>query len=232
MAQNEYLNKNVAYFSKARLDLISFIPNNSLQRILEIGAGGCDTLIEIKKRNLAKEVVGVELMPLTNTNQDNPLIDKLIIADLDKEKLELEHDYFDVIIAGDVFEHLIDPWSVVNDLSKFLKIGGIFIVSLPNIREISTLFKIIVKGSFQYDIQGGILDKTHLRFFCKKDAIDLLSTHNLNVINTEPAFLRQHGGKNKRAFANIITLRIFENFFSSQYLIVAQKIFFDEIRKK
>ena len=43
----------VYYFRQVRQDLISILPNNTSQKILEIGSGGGNTLVEIKKNNLA-----------------------------------------------------------------------------------------------------------------------------------------------------------------------------------
>ena len=79
----DYKNKPIDYFSHARLDMISFIPVNSNNRILEIGAAGGDTLLEIKRRNLAKEVIGVELMSVPNSNQNSPDIEKFIVGNVE-----------------------------------------------------------------------------------------------------------------------------------------------------
>jgi tRNA G46 methylase TrmB len=54
--------KNEVYFKASRMDLISLIPKNSENKILEVGMGGGNTLLTIKELNLAAEVVGVELI--------------------------------------------------------------------------------------------------------------------------------------------------------------------------
>jgi 2-polyprenyl-3-methyl-5-hydroxy-6-metoxy-1,4-benzoquinol methylase len=105
---------------------------------------------------------------MPSSNQTNFAIDKFIVANLEMEDLNLPKEYFDVIIAGDVLEHLVDPWKFVENLTKFLKKDGIFIICVPNIREISTISKIFFGGSFKYDPERGIMDKTHLLFLCKK----------------------------------------------------------------
>ena len=97
-----YEDKNKLYFSNPRIDLINLIPGNKENKVLEIGAGSCDTLIEIKNLKLAVEVVGVELMNLENSQQNNPLIDRLIIGNIENIELDLPEDYFDVILCGDV----------------------------------------------------------------------------------------------------------------------------------
>ncbi len=218
-----YENKDSSYYYvQIREDLISLLPNNNNQKILEIGAGSGNTLVEIKERKLAKEVIGVDLFELENTNQKNPAIDNFIIANLETEELNLPVEYFDVILAGDVLEHLVDPWKVVEKLTKFLKKGGIFIISVPNIREISTMSKILVGGSFNYDPEGGIMDKTHLRFFCKKNVPDLFDKNDYKLISVQPILDVTTKSSGRKSF-NKVTFNIFEEFLTSQYIGSFQK---------
>ncbi len=148
-----YEQKEIQYFSHPRTDIISFIPPGQ-HAILEIGAGGGDTLIELKKRGLAKEVVGVELMHLENSNQKNPQIDKLLFGNVENMELPFAKEYFDVIICGDVFEHLVDPWTVLEKITPFLKVGGLLITSIPNIRIKNALIKVFLKAILVMNQKG------------------------------------------------------------------------------
>ena len=220
-----YEDKAEVYYNNVREDLIFLMPHNPNQRVLEIGAGAGDTIVSIKERKLAKEVVGVDLFRLKDTNQSNPLIDQFIVLDVERNDLQLEKNYFDTIICGDVLEHLVDPWLVVKKLTAYLKPGGSFIISVPNIRNYNSLFKIVAKGTFDYDPAGGILDKTHLRFFCRKNVSQLMDTPELKVqkvmsIHDHPKY--QFNRKTK--LFNVLTGRFFEEFFVNQYLCVGKKI--------
>lgn len=221
--QNNYLDKDISYFVNPRLDIISLLPNNPNQKILEVGMGGGDTLVHIKKQKLAAEVVGIDLVKLPNTNQENKVIDRTCFIDLEKDELDLPLEYFDVIIAGDVFEHLVDPWKVLKKLTQVLKTGGHIIISLPNVRDIQAIYSIIFKGSFAY-AKHGIFDLTHMRFFCKIDMQMLVaSAENLKTVKMIPIH-ELGGGSYKRKIFNRFTMRIFEQFVTSQYLIDAIKI--------
>lgn len=217
-----YDSKDEAYYRQVREDLISILPKNTSQKILEIGSGGGNTLVEIKKKKLASEVVGVDIFTLPDTNQQNPIIDKFIFANLETDDLDFPEEYFDVIIAGDVLEHLVDPWKVVEKITKFLKKGGAFIVSVPNLREINTISKIVFGGTFNYDPAGGIMDKTHLRFFCKKNVPDLFNK-NIYHINSVRPILEVTDKGSPRKTINKLTFGLFEEFLNSQYIIVAEK---------
>jgi len=224
MSVNYYSVKGENYFSNIRKDIISLVPKNPDQKILEIGAGAGNTLLYIKENHLAREVMGVELMEIANSNQKHPLIDKFQIANIEQENIQAKEEYFDIIICADVLEHLVDPWAMVDKLSKYLKKDGLLIISIPNIREWKTLAKIIFKGDFGYQSAGGIMDKTHLRFFCKKNIYQLLNTPVLSIFYCKPNFILKvlPEGK-KRRIINLLSFRLFENFLAVQYIFIARK---------
>lgn len=224
MKKDHYSVKAKEYFSNIRLDIVSLIPMNPEQKILEVGAGTGNTLVYIKENNIAKEVMGVELMAMPGSNQENSLIDKFQIGNIENEVILAPEQYFDIILCADVLEHLIDPWSAVDKISKYLKKGGLLIVSIPNLREWKTLFKIIFKGEFNYRADGGIMDRTHLRFFCKKNISSLLTTDHLKPIYNKPNFmLRAVPEGRKRKLMNLLSFRLIQDFLTVQYLFIAKK---------
>ena len=215
-----YGDKAASYFSFTRHDLAHFVPDGAAGRVLEIGAGDGATLVELKRSGKAREVIGVELMRLSDGRQDQPEIDRFIVADVEQQSLDLVPESFDAIICGDVLEHLRDPWAVLSYLTGFLRPGGTFIVSLPNIRYWRA-FRVIVMGDFRY-ASSGVLDRTHLRFFCRKNMIDLVRSAGLRITNVEPTFVRERELHVDRLL-NRVTLGVFEPFLAQQYLIVAEK---------
>lgn len=217
-----YSEKETTYFSQPRYDLIKLLPANPNNKILELGSGGGDTLVEIKKRKLASEVAGIELMEIPGSNQSNKLIDKFIITNVEQNTLSLPDAYYDVVLIGDTLEHLENPWQTVTTLSQYLKPGGIFIASVPNIRFYTAMYKIYIKGDFGYK-ESGLFDKTHLRFFCKKNIVQLFTKPFLkieSIITIES--LRDE--KPYWSVLNKITLRIFEELLTTQYIVVAKKL--------
>ena len=224
MNTKHYAVKTQDYFSNVRRDVITFLPYNPQQKVLEIGAGGGNTILYLKENNLAAEVMGVELMRIPNSHQDHPLIDKFQIANIEQEQIQAEREYFDVIICADVLEHLIDPWQTVDKIATYLKKDGLLIVSMPNIREWKTLAKVVFKGDFNYQPGGGIMDRTHLRFFCKRNIRQLLDTSLLYPLQGKPNFMLSvlPEGR-KRRLINRLTLGLFEDFLAVQYIFVAKK---------
>ena len=198
---------------------ISVLSWNKKGNLLEIGAGCGNTLIFAKRNGYASKVFGIDIVEIKNSFQKDKSIDGFIIGDIEKIKLDFEENFFDVIICGDVLEHLINPKMVLEKIKKFLKPDGILIASIPNFRQIFILYKIFIKGDFSYT-SAGILDETHLRFFCKKNIIELFQksgwkiekiVSNCNLI-----------GKTTKLI-NKITFNIFDEFLAAQYYIIAKK---------
>jgi len=211
--QKYYLEKEKEYFSNIRKDIISFLGKGKDLAILEIGAGTGATLIELKKRGIAKTIVGFDIV---NVNQDHEKFDSFIIGNIENDTLLFELDFFDNIILADVLEHLVEPRKAIEKLIPHLKIGGHFYISLPNIRNVEAFYKIFIKGSFEYTNEG-IFDKTHIRFFCKKDMLNLINLFtDLQVQKIESNL--KHISSIKSTL-NRITFGIFEEFLSTQYFI-------------
>lgn len=70
---------------------------------------------------------------------------------------------FDVIVAADVLEHLLDPWATVASLPPLLAEGGHVVISLPHAGH-NAVIACLVASDFAYQ-PWGLLDKTHIRFF-------------------------------------------------------------------
>ena len=87
---------------------------------------------------------------------------KIICADLDGPPPQLEGQ-FDVIVYGDILEHLKNPLDFFRIFNQYLAPQGTIIVSVPNIAHLYVRLSLLV-GCFNY-MERGILDRTHLRFF-------------------------------------------------------------------
>ena len=81
----------------------------------------------------------------------------------------LEQERFDCLIFSHVLEHLRNPAEVVARLSRLLRTGGRVVIAVPNV----LFFKVrlqFLRGDFEYDPDGGILDDTHLHFYTHRTA--------------------------------------------------------------
>lgn len=93
---------------------------------------------------------------------------KVVVADLNESGSlsALAGQRFDVILACDVLEHLLQPEVVVRALREQIEPGGQLVVSVPNVAYAGVLASLRC-GLFDYAAKG-ILDCTHMRFFTRR----------------------------------------------------------------
>jgi SAM-dependent methyltransferase len=209
------LPKDEAYFQLQRTDIAAFIEQGQ-NKILEIGcASGCTAEI-LKKEGKVEKMIGIELVPEI-ADRAKGILDQVMCGDIETIELPFPDGYFDYIIAADVLEHLRDPWAAITRLKFFLKKGGGFIVSIPNIRYWRIIRDLFLKGEWKY-CDSGALDDTHLRFFTKKSICELFSDGFYNI----ETYAQGMGWKSE--IANRVTFRVFEDLLATQYIAKANRI--------
>jgi 2-polyprenyl-3-methyl-5-hydroxy-6-metoxy-1,4-benzoquinol methylase len=138
---------------------------------------------------------------------------------------------FDIIVAGDVLEHLENPKYILDELIKKTVPGGILIISTPNVAHLFIRINLLF-GKFDYT-ERGILDKTHLRFFTRKTFMNLISNQNVKVIKlkTSPPpieiiipFLTTNKIGLILQFINQIPSFVFPRLFGYQHLCILKKL--------
>ena len=86
----------------------------------------------------------------------------------------IEEASFDVVLAGDVLEHLPDPLSVLQRCWPLLKPDGALAGLGPDVAHVD-LKLALLRGHWRYR-DWGLLDRTHLRFFTRSSLDELLHT--------------------------------------------------------
>jgi SAM-dependent methyltransferase len=88
-------------------------------------------------------------------------------ADLD-QPLEVPDASFDVVVAGELLEHLRDPQALVLEIRRVLRPGGTLVASVPNAYRL--------KGRLRFLFgRPPESDPTHLQMFSAADVRTLLS---------------------------------------------------------
>jgi SAM-dependent methyltransferase len=177
-----YAGKEAKYFAFARQEIMPLLPD-SAARVLEIGCGGGATLAWIKSVRQVSFAAGVELMA-EPAGQARAVCNEVLVGDVEKLTLPFEPGSFDLILALDVLEHLVDPWAVLPRLHALLRPGGHLIASIPNVAHYSVSLPLL-RGRWDY-VRSGILDATHLRFFVQDSVERLLTCSGLVIDKTDP----------------------------------------------
>ena len=171
----------------------------SPRRILDVGCfcGGSGSWL--KQRFPGCEIVGIEMLNSAAAKAAQ-IYDRVISKTLEQIDFDAEGiaaGSFDAIIAADILEHLYNPWQALQRLKPLLAPGGAIYISLPNVRNLGLLSS-LVSGEWKY-LGSGLLDITHIRFFTRAQAIEMLEQTGWHIddlrINPDPNLMASLQGQ-------------------------------------
>lgn len=214
------------YFQFARPELLDLIPDNA-RKILDIGCGAGRLGEAIKKRQTA-EVVGIEMIE-SAARLARERLDQVLVGDVEAMAHEFQPSSFDVIVCGDVLEHLRDPSTLLRRVRYWLKSDGRLVTSIPNVRHHSVV-RGLLDGNWTYE-SAGLLDRTHLRFFTRREIEKLLFRAGFALVDMQGVLGtgdQEAGAEAKAGRLNIGNLHLtgmpaeqVQEFFVYQYLLAA-----------
>ncbi len=144
------------------------------------------------------------------------------------EEVRLEEEYR-AIVFGDVLEHLVEPAAVLKRLLEHLGPDGVVLVSVPNIAHLAVRLLLLL-GRFPR-MDRGPLDRTHLHFFTRSTAEELLARSGLTLLEcrssvapvadiVRPSWLRParmaHRGQ-------LVLVRAVPGLFTYQWIFMAER---------
>lgn len=159
------------------------------KRVLDVGCSTgylAKTLVAFGNR-----VTGIEYDPAAATVA-RAHAEQVHVADLDQAELAsiVAGEVFDVVVFGDVLEHLRDPLPTLRQARRVLAPGGYVVISIPNVAHGDVRMSLML-GRFPYR-NLGLLDATHLRFFTRSNLQELLNSAGFAAIEvrttTAPLF--------------------------------------------
>ena len=154
----------------AHVELLSMITTPP-HKVLDVGCfcGGSGRWL--KQKFPDTHVTGIEMLP-TPAAMAKEIYNEVLVGKLEDIDLGSWQGRFDAIIVADVLEHIYNPWAALQRLKPLIAPKGAIYISLPNIRNLNILIG-LTKGEWRY-AESGILDITHIRFFTKAQALEML----------------------------------------------------------
>jgi len=95
------------------------------------------------------------------------------------EAAPLPQKTYKLIVCADVLEHTADPKSVLMRLREAAADDAVFIISVPNVAHLAVRMLLLL-GRFP-KMERGPLDCTHLQFFTRDTARDMVESAGLKV---------------------------------------------------
>jgi len=205
-------------YEAANLPLLARVPR-TVRRLLDVGCG-TGTLGQRVKEEIECQVVGI-----THSDLEAALasrrIDQVLVRDLNNLELP-DTQPFDCIVCSHVLEHLYRPEEVLKQLANLLLPDGTLIVALPNVLFWRQRLNFL-RGDFKYT-DGGLMDRTHYRFFDWVTAQELLTLSGYSIVDAVAdgslplsRFLFRVG-----EILDSTALRLFPGLFGFQFVFVCQ----------
>lgn len=213
MINSSYLNPNDDYYQADGKELRALIPDGP-NVVMDLGCASGRLGRDLLEAGKAGRIVGVEIFEPA-AGQAMRHYDAVHVGDI--ETLELDYEgYFDVVVCGDILEHLREPDRILGKIRRWLKDEGLLVCCVPNLRNWKIIMDLTFMGEWRY-AGCGILDQTHLRFFTARSFKRMLHDNSFGVVYQGFIY-----GPKAAAFDRA-TLGLFQEFFGYQILMSARK---------
>jgi 2-polyprenyl-3-methyl-5-hydroxy-6-metoxy-1,4-benzoquinol methylase len=159
------------------LDMVGFN-----KAVLEIGCGS--GLVTKALADRACRVVAVEVDAEAAAAAE-AWAEEVIVGHVERDDVwdHLSAEKFDVVLLGDVLEHLEDPLKALRSAVSFISRAGMVVLSVPNVAH-GDVRMALFRGEFPYQ-DAGLLDRTHLHFFTRDSIGELCRQAGLVIVDME-----------------------------------------------
>lgn len=154
--------------------LLAWLAAREPSRVLDVGCS--DGSFGALARARGHTVVGVDIVKHDGVAER---LDGFVEADLNAPMPDTG-ERFDVVVAADVLEHVIDPARLLGEITERLRPGGTILVSVPNFGHWYPRGRVAI-GRFDYD-QRGPLDEGHVRFFTRRSFEKVVASCSLRIV--------------------------------------------------
>jgi O-antigen biosynthesis protein len=152
---------------RAHMKLLEAV--GSSKRVLDVGCSSGYLAGPLSRHG--NTIIGLELDPAAAQEAER-YCERVLVGDVETMELPLAPASFDVVLCGDVVEHLRDPGATLARLRPFLKPGGELVVSTPNVANWAIRLSLLA-GRWAYTDRG-ILDRTHTHLFTRRTLVETI----------------------------------------------------------
>lgn len=173
------------YYSGVNRSLLNRLPTDA-RLALEVGCGTGAFGHAYKGLNPHAAYLGVELFQAAAAEARGQL-DRVVVGDIETDETLAALDaalagaQVDLLVFGDVLEHLRDPWAVLARLRERAAPGAACVACIPNVAHWSLVLG-QAAGRWDY-ADSGLLDRTHLRFFTLASAAAMFRQAGWSVVD-------------------------------------------------
>ena len=168
--------------------IISLLMPDSVSRVLEVGPGRSFMFKHLFARGL-KEHMEYHTVDTREYPDEKDITQHIFDAGADI--FPLEDESFDLVIATDVIEHILNTDNFLDNVRRVMKPDGAVLLSTPNYANPKYTFRMLM-GKMLHNPLGSDMDKycfrEHVKYFCTGDLLRYVRSCSLH-----PEALITHG---------------------------------------
>ena len=158
--------------------LLALVPDGT--RVLDVGCSSGYLARRLVESGCT--VVGIELDERAAAAARN-VCAEVLVGDAERMELPFAPRSFDVVLCGDLVEHLRDPQRFLERVRPLLREGGRLVLTTPNVANWTMRLGLLF-GRWRYT-KRGILDRTHSHLFTRKTLVETLSAAGYRVVRLD-----------------------------------------------
>jgi 2-polyprenyl-3-methyl-5-hydroxy-6-metoxy-1,4-benzoquinol methylase len=139
------------------------------KRVLDVGCSSGYLARPLVARGCT--VIGLE-RDADAAEEARAVCEDVLVGDAETMELPFEVGSFDVVLCGDLIEHLRDPAAFLERMRPLLRSGGRLVLTTPNVANWAMRFGLLA-GRWRYT-ERGILDRTHTHLFTRATLVETL----------------------------------------------------------
>lgn len=161
-----------AYVAARYQQVVNLIPQKSQQKILDIGCGD-GVLLSLISQKTKSRLFGLDLDQASLDYAKTKVKAKFIQGSAGK--IPFKNNFFDLVLATEIIEHLSRPKLMLAEVQRVLKPRGGVIISTP------------IKSN------GGLTDKLHVREFSSRELRQICHRYfsRITIITSHPEWLKK-----------------------------------------
>ena len=150
------------------------------KRVLDVGCSSGYLARPLVARGCT--VVGIE-QDEEAASAAREVCEEVLVGDVETLELPFQPGSFDVVLCGDLIEHLRGPERFLARMRPLLRADGRLVLTTPNIANWAMRLGLLA-GRWRYTDRG-ILDRTHLHLFTRATLVETLEHAGYRVVELD-----------------------------------------------
>jgi SAM-dependent methyltransferase len=152
----------------------------SADRVLDVGCSSGYLARRLRERGTS--VIGIEFDQRA-AEEARAVCEQVLVGDVETMDLPFGPGSFDVVLCGDLVEHLRAPDAFLERVRPLLRDNGRLVLTTPNVANWAIRASLLA-GRWRYTDRG-ILDRTHAHLFTRRTLVEALDRAGYRVVKVD-----------------------------------------------